>query len=177
MNKYYVIVPAVLLAGFLLFYRSAVHEMDLKDAAIAKQIADDKAAAEAHQRDIDRIAQEDALKHQRERDAKETADREKKEHDYQAAMTQLKNEADNYSAEADKLSKEAADLEIALIQARALRDKTSSDAFDVSKQVEMAKINRRIAEMEIQRVAEMVGAKASGSYLTALPPPPPPPLK
>ena len=174
MNKYYVIVPAALLLGFVFIYRSAVAKIDAREIEL-KHIAEAKAQAEADQRkELERKATEDAIKQQKIRDEEEAAKEKKKETDYQNAMSQLKNEADGYNAEAEKLAKQSADLEIALVKARSLRDRTSAEAFDLTKAVEAEKINRRTAELEIQRLVAMVGEKASASVLTAMPPPPPP---
>ncbi|HEY4301635.1 MAG TPA: hypothetical protein VGM73_12225 [Candidatus Didemnitutus sp.] len=174
MNKYYVIVPAALLIGFIFVYHGAVKDMDARDAHL-KQVAADKAKAEEdHRKELEKKAQEDAAKQQAIRDE---ADRKKaadEENTYNSAMTQLKTEADGYSSESDKLTKESNQLEIDITKARELRDKTTADAFDLTKQVEMEKINRRNAELEIQRLVEMVGKKAADSTLTAMPPPPPP---
>jgi membrane-associated HD superfamily phosphohydrolase len=174
MNKYYAFIPLALLLGFIFVYRSAVEQMDAKDAQLKKQVAAAKAADDARRNEIERKAQEDALKHQQEREAEDRAREEKKEHDYQSAMNQLKTEADAYSAEADKFSKENAALELELSQARTLKEKTSSDVFELSKQVELAKIDRNNAELEIQRLIEMVAMRATNSSLTALPPAPVP---
>ncbi len=174
MNKYYFIAPAVMLAVFAFFYNGALKEMDLKEQKHQQELAAAKAADDARRKEIDEKAQADALKRQQERDAEEKAKRDKKEKEYQSAMTQLKDEADKYSNEADKYAKEAADLEIQLTNLRIQKEKTNREAFEMTKQVELAKISRRTAEMEIQRLVEMLGMRAEKSTLAAMPPPPPP---
>ena len=42
-------------------------------------------------------------------------------------------------------------------------------------QVELSKVDRRTAELEIQRTVELIARRAQDTYLTRLPPPPPPP--
>jgi len=173
MNKYYFIVPLVLLGGFIFLYRGAVAEMDLKEKNHQAAVAAAKAEEEAKRKDAEAKAQADAEKHQKEREEEEKAKLAKKEKDYNDAMAKLKHESDGYAADVDKLTKESAELEIALLNGRILRDKTSREAFELYKQVELVKINRRTAELEIQRLIEMVGAKASASSLASMPPPPP----
>jgi preprotein translocase subunit SecF len=173
MNKFYFGIPLVLLVAFAFVYRGAVEEMDRKEATIKAQQAQEKAAQEAHRKEMEAIAQKDALKRQQEREAEEHAKAEKREREYQDAMRKLKDEADGYSKEADKYAKEAAELEIKLGEARILKDKTTREVFDLQKQVELAKIQRRNAELEIQRMVEMVGQKATA--MAAMPPPPPAP--
>ena len=173
MNKYYFIVPTILLVGFIFLYRGATAEMNRKaEIQLAAKKAE-KAVEEARRLEVEKIAQADAEKRQKVREQEEKTKLLKKEKDYTDAMAKLKHESDGYAAESDKLSKEAADLEIALVNGRILRDKTSRESFELSKQVELAKINRRNAELEIQRLIEMVGSKAGASTLAAMPPPPP----
>ncbi|HVU18148.1 MAG TPA: hypothetical protein VHD32_14575 [Candidatus Didemnitutus sp.] len=177
MNKYYVIVPAALLIGFIFVYRGAVKDMEEREAHLHQVAEAKKADEEHHRQELEKKAAEDAAKQQKIRDEEERAKLAKEEHDYQTAMNTLKTEADGYASEGDKLTKESNQLEIDIAKSRELRDKTTNEAFDLSKQVELEKINRRNAEMEIQRLIEMVGKKASDSTLTAMPPPPPPPAK
>jgi RecA-family ATPase len=173
MNKYYFIAPAVMLGVFLFFYRGALAEMDAKEEAHKREVATAKAADDVRRKEIEAKAEADARKRQEERDAEEKAKLEKKEREYQTAMNQLKDEADKYTADADKYAKESSDLEVQLANLRIQKEKTNREAFELTKSVELAKINRRTAEMEIQRLVEMVGTRAEKSALTALPPPPP----
>ena len=173
MNKYYFIVPALLLGGFIFLYRGATEEMKIKEEKQKAALAVTKAEEDARRLEVEKRAQADAEKRQKEREKEEDAKRLKREKDYNDAMAKLKHEADGYAADVAKLSKESADLEIALVNGRILRDKTNRESFELSKQVELAKINRRSAELEIQRLIEMVGSKAGASTLAAMPPPPP----
>lgn len=172
MNKYYLIVPAALLGAFLFFYNGALNEMAAKEAAKSAEKAAIKAAEDKRKAEIEAKAAADAKRRQEERDAEESARLEKKEKDYLDAMKKLKDEADNYSAEADKLAKEGADLEIQLSTLRTQKEKSTREVFELAKQVELAKVSRRNAEIEIQRMVEMVGARTGSSTLATLPPPP-----
>ncbi len=171
MNKFYFGIPLVLLAAFIFVYRGAVEKMEHKEAEQKRIVAEAKAAEDAHRKEMEAIAQKDALKRQQEREAEERAKADKRERDYQDAMRKLKEEADGYSAEADRFAKNAAELEIKLGEARILKEKTTRDLFELQKQVELAKIQRRNAELEIQRMVEMVGQKAT--IMAAMPPEPP----
>lgn len=173
MNKFYFIIPAVLMVGFIFLFRGADAEMVAKEM---KHKADIKAAQETEEKtrkEKELISQIDAEKRQQERLKEEAAKAAKKEKDYNDAMAKLKKETDGYAADVTRLSKEAADLEIALLNGRIARDKLNRESFELSKQVELAKISRRSAELEIQRLIEMVGSKAAASSLAAMPPPPP----
>ena len=170
MNKYYFIIPTVMLVGFIFVYRGAVNEMEAKEARIKAQVEAKRAEDEAHRKDIEAKAQEDAIKRQKENEAAERAKVEKKEKDYRDAMALLKKDTDAYNAEGDRFAKDSADLELKLGEARQLKEKTTREVFDLAKQVELAKVSRRNAELEVQRMVEMVGQKAV--VLVAAPPPP-----
>jgi multidrug resistance efflux pump len=68
-------------------------------------------------------------------------------------------------------------LDIAISQARSNKEKLNRETFDLSKEVELAKINRRNAEIEIQRMVEIAGKKMSDSSVAIPPPPAPAPAK
>jgi chromosome segregation ATPase len=171
MNKSFVIVPVVLLAAFAFVYNNAKKEMAIKDAIKAEQAARVKAEEKKHKDEIEARATADAKKRQDEREAADLAKEEKKKKEYEDIMKTLKDEAAKYSTEADKLSKEAADLEIQISQARTDKEKLNRETFDLAKQVEQTKINRRTAELEIQRLVEMVAKKLNDNSVVVPPPP------
>lgn len=168
----YLIVPGIMFAIFIAFYRGAVHNMEAREAH-AKQVKAEKDAAEQKRKDeVDRKAQEDAAKRQKAQEEADRAKEAKKEADYQNVMNQLKREADDYSAQADKLAKEVADLDISISQTRSQKEKLNRETFDLAKEVELAKIARRNAEIEIQRMVEIAGKKVADTSIAIAPPPP-----
>lgn len=169
MNKFYVITPIVLLIIFVFFQRGAKSEIDKhKDEQVATAIAE-KAAEKARLQEIEKKASAEAAERQAKRDAEEEARRKKREKDYLDAMDKLASDTAVIQADADKYTKEINKLEIDLLNARSQRDKTSKEAFDLSKEVEMAKVSRRSAELEIQRLIEMIGSKTTASPLAIIP--------
>jgi hypothetical protein len=173
MNKSYVIVPAVLLAVFAVLYTGARKEMEAKHQAQIEAKAKVDETDRIRKAEIDRRATEDAKRRQDEQAAANKAKEDKKQRDYDDAMKKLKDEANDYATQADKLAKEAADLEIQISQARTDKERLNRETLEFSKQIELAKINRRTAELEIQRMIEIVGRKLNESSI-AIPPPPPP---
>ena len=168
----YLVIPGILLGVFIFFYLGAVKEMNAKDLAQkeAKALADKEEAD--RKKVIEDKATQDAIKRQKDREEADAAKEAKKEADYQAVMTQLRNEANDYGSQADKLNKEVQDLEIAISQARSNKEKLNRETFDLAKQVELAKIARRTAEIEIQRMVERTGMKVADTSVAKLPPPP-----
>jgi chromosome segregation ATPase len=176
MNKSYVIVPVVLLAVFGFLYRGALQDMDAKQKALAAQAALVQETDAKRKKEVEDKANIDAQKRQEQRAAEDLAKAEKKQREYDDIMKKLKDESTDYSAQSVKFSKEAADLEQQITQTRNEREKLNREALELSKQVELAKINRRNAELEIQRTMEMVAVKLNESSI-ATPPPPPLPKK
>lgn len=162
----YVIFPSAMLGIFLVFYFSAAKKAELKEqqhaALVAKQKADDA--------DKKRIAEEKARVDAEKRSAERAAEEAKKEAEkiakWQADSKRIQDDTDKSLADADKYQKEVSKLEIELDTLRKSKDKASRDAFDLLKQVERAKVDRRNAEIEIQRLTEMVARKASESSMT-----------
>ena len=172
MNKSYLIVPAVLLAVFAFFYNGALNEMKMKEEARIAAIAKIAAADAARKAEVEQKATAEAVKRQEERAATDKAREDKKERDYQDAMNALKKEADDYSTQTAKLNKEAADLEASLLQTRTDKERLTRESLELAKQVELAKINRRTAELEIQRMFDMVAKRLNDSSIATSPPPP-----
>lgn len=173
MNKFYLIVPGTLLGAFLFFYNSALKDMQAKDKAHQEEVARAKATDEARKKELEVKAEADARKHQEERDALEQAKAAKKKKEYDDIITTLRDDITKNTNSADKYAKETADLELQINSLRNQKEKLSTDTFELTKQVEKAKIDRRTAELEIQRMIEMVAKKVGDSSFANIPPPPP----
>lgn len=171
----YLIFPSALLAVFLTFYF-----MDAKRVAERDRLH----AEEVQRRDAETARKQAELKEKAEADAKKRADERaaelaKKEADklarWNKAGKDIQDAMDKSNAESNKHSIKIAALEKELEDLRALREKTNQEYLDLLKKVELAKIDRRSAELEIQRTVEMIARRASESSMAKSPPPPPPP--
>jgi hypothetical protein len=171
----YLIFPGVMLGLFLVFYFSHTKEMEAKEVK-NKQVAADKAAKEKKAKDeSERLAREDAAKKQAEREAEEKKKDEDRRAKQAAIDKQIRDETLAAKAEGDKAAKEAADLEIQLDRLRKDKDRLGREAFDAAKAVEAAKVVRRNAELDSQRVLEQISKRAHDSSLVRPPPVPPAP--
>ena len=72
-------------------------------------------------------------------------------------------------AEINAMAKEKGLLEAKLAETRRARLKAEADAFDAARSVELAKIERRTVELEIQRAAGLIAAKVDASSLVEIP--------
>jgi hypothetical protein len=172
MNKSYFIVPLVLLALFSFLYRGALQEMDLKQRNLEEQAAKIKADEKIKKDEIEAKANADAQKRQEQRAAEDLAKEKKKQAEYDDVMRKLKDETTDYTNQSAKFAKDAAELEIQISQSRTEREKLNRETLELSKQVELAKISRRNAELEIQRMIDMVARKLNDSAIATPPPPP-----
>ena len=166
MKKFYIIVPILLTGVFIFVYmnftKSYTEQQRIEaeaKAAEAKKEADRKAENE-------RIAKADADRRAAERAAEEARKEAEKRKKWEDVGREIADAASKYNADADKYAKEAAELEIQLAKIREQKEKTSREAFDLAKRVEMARIAKRNAELEIQRMTEMVARRAAESAMT-----------
>ena len=172
MNKFYVILPVALLILFGGYYfKVAKPEMAATVLADEKRIADERAAEEAKRKEIEAKAQDDARKAQAVRDAKEHERLEKAQRDKDEQDRKVLDETVKYEKEADKLSKQIADLEMEITNLRNKREDMNREVLELAKKVELTKIDRRNAELEIQRMYDIVAQKVAASSLTQAPPP------
>jgi hypothetical protein len=165
----YLIFPGVMLAGFLVFYISHKEAAEIKERAHVEQVAKKKAEDEARKKAAEIKAREDAKKRADERDAEEKKKEDEKAAKQAADDKQVHDKTMEYLAKGEAAAKEVAKLEAQLDRLRKERDKTSLEAFEIAKQVELARVARRNAELEIQRMTEMVVKRASDSSLTRPP--------
>jgi chromosome segregation ATPase len=165
MNKFYLVVPAILLVGFFPLYRAASAKMTAAEEAKHEQAAIAAKSEEARRRELDLKAEADARTRQEERDAQERERDAKKKADYADAMRRLTEERETYAAEAAKFTAEVATLEKQLADLRAQKDAAAREAFELVRQVELPKIERRNAELEVQRTYAMVASRVAASSL------------
>jgi hypothetical protein len=173
----YLIFPGIMLVAFLgvyLTHKKAAEERER--VAIAKAAAD-KQEADRKKKEAEQKAREDARKRQEEREAEEA----KKEAEKAAKQAKddkmVRDQIAEYTAKGDAAQKQLNSLEIELDRLRKEKDAVSRETFDLAKQVELNRIARRNAELEIQRQTEYMIRRASESSLTRPPAMPPAPAK
>ena len=165
----YLIFPGAMLVGFIFVYFSHVEKTHAKEKAIAAKIAKDRSEAEAKKKSAESKAREDAKKRQDERDAEEKKKEEEKAAKQAIDDKKVRDQTAEYTTKGDATQKQVNAHEVELDRIRKEKDKTSRESFDIAKRVELARIARRNAELEIQRMNEMVIRRASESSLTRPP--------
>jgi type IV secretory pathway VirB4 component len=174
MNKFYVIFPAFLLIVFCVYYTQiAKPEMAEKARVEERKAEDQRVADEARRKEIEEKAQADAQKQTQAREAKDRATKERIQREKDEQDGKTKEDTEKYESQAASLNKQISDLEKEIANLRARREALVRDVFAAAAKVEMAKIDRNNAELEIQRMYEMVAQKVGESSLSKLPPPQP----
>lgn len=165
----YLLAPAVMMGVFLIFYFSYVEKAHAKEREAKARVEADKKAADEKKKVAEAKARDDAKKRQDERDAEERK-KEKERADKQAAEDKKVRDQTNEALARGKAAEDKAKaLEAQLDNLRKEKDRLSREAFDIAKQVELARIARRNAELEIQRMTEMISKRASDSSLVRPP--------
>jgi len=170
----FVIFPGLLLAIFLFFYQQTTTEIRAREQKRAEDVQHQKDADAAKKKMIEENARRDAEKRatvQAAEDAQKEADATAKK---KAERDRVQAATDEANSELDRYSKESADLDLQLDRLRKEKDQETRADADIERAVQESQIRERNAELEIQRMVDMIAQRASQSYLTRLPPPPPP---
>jgi predicted nucleic acid-binding Zn-ribbon protein len=88
-------------------------------------------------------------------------------------MRRIQADTDKFNAEVEKYSNEVSELTIELDSLHKQKDALTREGFDFAKRVELAQVVRQNAELEIQRMVQMIANRADQSMMTKMPPPPP----
>ena len=165
MNRFYLIVPLVLLSLFGGLYWQHSRTADAEARAKADATAQAKAVADAQKAETERKAREDADLRAAARLAEEKKKEDEKRAKWDADSVRITEETARYTALISTLAQEQTSLEKALADTRAQREKLAKENFETARAIELARIARRNAELEVQRMTEMVARKAGGTSL------------
>lgn len=159
MNKTYVLTPLLALSIFSYVYQHADADRVALEAqretarAAAKKVEDEKQAARLQEAK----RQAELRVKERERLAREAA--EKKQREQEAIVQRISDEAEKQEAEAARLDREVATLTTGLAQFRQDKETVERAAFALARDVEQKRVERRNAEMEVQRATRMFIAR------------------
>ncbi|MSU65147.1 MAG: hypothetical protein EXS38_03365 [Opitutus sp.] len=171
----YLILPAIMTVVFGVFY--VQHEKDVlnRESTRSKQISDKMNADKALKDAAEAKAKESAKITQAEREAADAKREAGRKAQQDAVDGEIKENTDKSIAEAEESAKKTKILEAELDLLQKNRDRLGREAFDLAKGVEHAMVAKRNAELEEQRLTEMIARKAAESAMAKIPPPPPPP--
>lgn len=170
----YLIVPSVLLVIFLFFFFTHREDARERDIQRKAEIALREAEEAARKAEIEQKAREDAERRAAERLAAEQQKEADRITRWEEAGRRIQEATDRNNAEADVLAKKAAGLEIELDALRQAKARLNAEVLTLNKQVEAALIDQRTAELQTQRMVQMIANRASESSLTRAPAAPAP---
>jgi hypothetical protein len=163
-----------MIAVFLFFYFDSKAEWEAKEKARLEEVARVKADAEQKKQVAEAKAREDAERRNAERTAEEAKTAKDKQDKYDADMRRIQDDTDRANAMAEKYAKQVSELTIELDTLHKQKDALTREDFELEKKVELARVARQNAELEIQRTVEMIATRADQSAMAKPPPPPPP---
>lgn len=173
MNKIYALLPVTLMIAFsVYYYQVAKPQMAAAEKAKQEAVAAAQAAEDARRAAIEKKAAADARKQQMEREAKDRARKEKLKRQHEQQVEDVQNDINKLSDQAAHLKKEISEYQTNLKKLREKRSQLNRAMFNDAAKVELARIDRRNSELQIQRMYEMVAERVDNSYLAAMPPPP-----
>ncbi|MGH8021153.1 MAG: hypothetical protein ACREIA_23310 [Opitutaceae bacterium] len=169
MNKHYIIWPVlltILFLGYYLYFRKGYEIRELEEQQrVEQEIAEKEAARERAQQ----IAAAENRKRSEARAKEEAAKIEERRRKQEEKDQAVRDETAERQADIDKMAKEKGMLEAELAETRRTRLETESAAFEVARQVELAEVARRTAELEIQRAAGLIAAKVDTTSMVQVP--------
>ena len=165
----YFIFPILGVVVFLFFYFAHVDEAKRAEVVRKEMIAKKDAEAAAAKAALEATARKDAEERAAERIASEDKKERDKQEKWDAAGRDVQKVTDTAKAASAQAVKDIARLENDLKSLRQQRDALTAEQLALLKSVEQAKIDRRNAELEIQRFTAMIANRTSESAL-AVPP-------
>lgn len=165
MNRIYLIAPVILLGLFGGIYwqhsrAAAAHAVEKAALVAAAREAETAKKAEA-----ERLARIDAEKRAADRLAEEQKKDAEKRARYDEESRRIAEDTARYSAQVKTLAAESAALDQQLSDLRTRRENLNTGGFVLAREVELARIAKRNAELEIQRLTEMVARQAGNTSL------------
>lgn len=168
MKQAYVIPPILLMCGFLLVYRQHVTHAEIHEKEVARVAAVQKADAEAKKLAAIELARSDAAKRAEARVAEEKQKEAEKRAKWDATGQRI---SDEIAANEKLISSNGAAvkaLEAELAAARTTKKSLTEKFFSLAREAELDRIAKRNAELEIQRLTEIV-ARQHGTTVAASP--------
>jgi chromosome segregation ATPase len=170
MNRLYLAIPTALLLLFGgVYYQHAETAASAAQAATAAANLARQKEADAKQ-ELERKAQADAAQRLAAELTAEQKQQEDKRAKWDAESVRLAADIAAINSKSAELAAEVTRSEAQLADLHATKDGLGRESFDLEKSVELARIAKRNAEFELQRLTAMLARQAAGVTLPPLPP-------
>jgi len=167
MKRFYFIFafPVVLLVVFSGVYWQFSKASDEAERVKQVQVAQQKAAEDQKKKEDEAKARQDTEKRIAERAAEERKKEEERIAKWDAESKRIADESHGYATQVANSTKEIADLTKELADLRQAKETKTRDLLNSASEAELAAIAKRSAELEIQRMTEMVALKVASSQV------------
>lgn len=166
MKRFYFIFPLVLLTVFIVLFMQFSKTSDAAERAKAEQVAQAKLAEENKKKEDAAKSRADSERRTAARLAEERDKEQERVAKWNAESKRIADETQGYLTRIAELTKENNDLEKQLVELRTTKDVRTRALLAVNSEVELAAIEKHNAELEIQRMNEMLLRKvAKGSLV------------
>ena len=165
MIRFYLIIPLVLLTLFAGVYRHHRQQSDAEAQASAAAVAAAESAAKALQFAAEGKARAEVAARAA---ARAEAERQKQEllaAQWSAETVRIASETEGYQKQATLLRAELAGVEQQLSAVRQARIEAAGQGLELAREVELLRIAKRNAELEVQRTTEILVRRANQSRL------------
>lgn len=160
MKRYYIGVPVLLLALFGAVYWNYTQTAAATEATRATELRRAHEADEARKAEAERLARADADKHAAERAAEERRQEEEKRALWLAESHKIELETKALQEKLEAGNTELARLQAGLTAAHERVAALRQEQFEAARQVESGRIEKRNAELEIQRLTDLLAHRA-----------------
>ncbi len=161
MKRFYFIFPLILLAVFVGVFMQFSKTSDQAERVKAEKLSMMKLAEENKKKEDAAKSREDSEKRTAARLAEEAQKEAERVAKWNAESKRIDDETQGYVTKTASLTEELAVLEKQLTEARALKDTRTRELLAVASEVELAAIAKHNAELEIQRMNEMLVRKVA----------------
>lgn len=161
----FVIFPGIGLAVFVIFYISFSNQEAAAALRHQQEVARQNAIAEHKKEEAEAKARADALQREKEQKEQEAAAEAAREKKFEDELHKVQSDIATYSAEADAYARKASELQIELDALHREKDKASRRDFELLKEVEQAQVQQTDAQLQIQRMVDMIARRADQSTL------------
>lgn len=165
----HLIVPLIMMVVFVFFYLSHADEAEKKLLADKAEAARQAEIVKAEKARLEEIARKDAERKAEERLAADQKRERERIEKWENDGKKITDATEGYRVESNQLAKTISELEIELDALRQAKEKKTAELLDLNKQVELGLIAKRTAELEIQRMTEVIVRKTGESSLSRAP--------
>lgn len=165
MKKFYYIFPLLLLAVFSALYTQFSKTSDEAERVSAEKTRALKLDEEEKRKAAEAKSREDSAKRVAARQAEERKKEEERIAKWETETKRVADEARQFSTQTTAYTTEISAMEKELAELRSTKDVRNREYLASASDVELTAVAKRSAELEIQRLTEMVARKAAGTSI------------